>query len=144
MTTELFFRPDVRVSIWKGHLYAGIWWCPLLPPLALLQPERLHTTLIRCWHPWRYGVEWPFIPLVRGWQHTMTQMLNQLLQHQRDARGAVSAWLRCPPWKKSWTFGVPIEVLPICEILQKMLAALCRSVSSEADVHEDEFHISWN
>ena len=142
MNTQLFFEPKVLIEIWKGHVYAGIWWHPCKPPQSVLRPECWHTTLLRCWRP--LGAAEVFENHLEAWKELLTDMMNMLLHRQADVWGLVPVWLRVPPWRKSWTFGVPLELLPLCEVLQRMLAALCRSISDEADVHDDEFHISWN
>ena len=142
MNTRLFFSPKVLLELWKGHLYCGIWWHPRTPPQSILKPENWHTTLLRCWHP--HGARLVFEHHLEAWKDRLSDMMGTMLLPQEDVWGMVAVWLRVPPWRKSWTFGVPEEVLPTCEILQKMLAALCRSISDLSDVHEDEFHISWN
>jgi len=143
MNTQIFFEPTVEITIWKGHLYAGVWWHPHNAPLAILRPENWHTTLLRCWHP--DGAAEVYEPYLVAWNELLTDMLRMLVRPKADVWGLVPVWLRIPPWRKSYTFGVPTEVLPICEILQKMLATLCHSVGYDAaDVREDEFHISWN
>ena len=141
MLTMLFFLPLVSVELWKGHIYAAIWWHPQMPPLSVMRPDKWHTTLVRCWstHP-SFTAE-----LLADWTQLMQSMLNQLLlPRRRWDTNAVGVWLRSPPWRKSYTFGVPYEVLPTCTVLQTMLAALCRSVSPTAQVAAHEFHISWN
>ena len=143
MNTQLWFRPEVKLEIWKGHLYAGVWWQPYNAPLSILRPENWHTTLLRCWHP--LGAAKVFDKHLELWMELLTQMMHEMLNSKYDIWGRVPVWLRSPPWRQSWTFGVPLEVIPLCEILQKMLTAMCQAVSDDqADLVVDEFHISWN
>ena len=144
MLTMLFFLPQVKVELWKGHVYAAVWWHPHLPPLSVMRPDKWHTTLVRCW-PRGPASALFTAELLATWTTLLQSMLDQLLlPRRRWDTNTVGAWLRSPPWRKSYTFGVPYEVLPTCSVLQSMLAELCRSVCPASDVAAHDFHISWN
>ena len=121
MNTQLHFQPKLLLEVWKGHLYAGIWWHTCKPPPSILRPEFWHTTLLRCWHP--QGARHIFEGHLVAWEELLSDMTHTMLHPQEDVWGMVPVWLRIPPWRKSWTFGVPSEVQQTCTILQKMLAA---------------------
>lgn len=138
----LFFLPFVKVEFWKGHVYSAIWWHPQEPPLALLRPEYWHTTMTRCFTQSALFT----VQLLADMEALLNLLLDQMLQapQRRRADRTVGVWLRIPPWKKSWTFGVPLEVLPICDMVQHTIMALCHNIDPHSFVSKDEFHISWN
>ena len=140
MLTMLFFLPVVNIEFWKGHIYAAVWWHPQLPPLSVMRPDKWHTTLVRCWSTSPLFTA----QLLADWTTLLQIMLNHMLQSRRRSDNTVGVWLRSPPWRKSYTFGVPFEVLQSCNVLQSMLSALCRSTCPASHVADDEFHISWN
>ena len=142
MGQQLWFEPVVKVEIWKAHIYAALWWNPVFPPLAILRPEKWHTTLLRAWPQRALGELTPFLS---AWSTLLQALADMILQPQRGDGGGIAVWLVPPPWRRSWTFGVPAEVRGALEPLQTVLRELVRGRDPEAYITpEPDSHISWN
>ena len=75
------------------------------------------------------------------WQDIANTVLAELL----DDRETVEVWLRTPPWRRSWTFGVPSEVMHVLPVLHALLSGFIRAHDPSADIIvEADAHISWN
>ena len=142
MWTPMRFRPSFRVETWKGHVYAACWWHPVGAPLAVLRPERWHTTVLRAWTERDLGEIQPYF---LSWQTLLQGLMEAILWERAAGDGTVKVWMVAPPWAGSWTFGVPREVEGVLGPLQTALAALIISMDGKARVTpEADAHISWN
>ena len=142
MSKQLLFKPTLKIEAWKGHVYAAIWWAPQDAPFGILRPERWHTTVIRAWlsRPMEYVT-----PYFGSWSTLLQGLVDAILLPQTRDDGCVAVWLTPPPWKASWTFGVPAEVEGAVGPIQCALNALILSVDRRAYVTpEADAHISWN
>ena len=142
MNTRLRMSPQVAIELWKGHVYCAVWWNPVGAPLSILQPRRWHTTILRAWLP-----EGQSVPqaLLDDWGMILQMIVTQVLHFEDDNH--VGAWLRVPPWRRSWTFGVPLELMPAITPLQTTASAFIRAHETRADIRMpkvEEVHISWN
>jgi hypothetical protein len=140
MNTQLCFRPTVRIESWKGHVYAAVWWGPQAAPLAVREPWRWHTTLLRAWCA-STSLEKLADEHFKRWQAILNDAMAELLLGYTH----VQVWLCSPPWRKSWTFGVPEEVAHILPALHIMLSVFIRARDPGANIIvEADSHISWN
>ena len=140
MDTQLCFRPIVRIEAWKAHVYAAVWWAPQAPPYAVREPHRWHTTLLRAWLDSTSLAELAEEHFER-WQGLLNLAMAELLNGYTH----VHVWLVPPPWRKSWTFGVPEEVAHILPALHIMLSLFIRARDPTASIILDaDSHISWN
>ena len=132
----------------RNYIYVGVWWRPQRAPLALLEPDLWHTTLLRC------NLTLPSHQLAQ-WMATHGARINILmnallraLTFVRNADNTITVWLLPPPWPKSWTFGVPSNVatalMPLCDMTRRSILAVDPGADVDLDVTDsDGFHISW-
>ena len=141
MWTWLSFLPIIRAEIWQGYLYVGMWMSPQGSPLSILNPRRWHTTCLRA-RPAGLTLSSSSV-LAVAWEAQANLMLNHMVN--RQANGTVRCHLVPPPWKKSWTFGVPPQLKAAIEVISLFFRASVLAADPEAQITEENaFHISWN
>ena len=141
MNTMLFLQPVARVELWKNSVYMAIWWEPQQAPLSIMRPGNMHTTMLRCYS--NGGVA-RFGQHLDAWNVALQASLNALLAPHRHGDGTVHAFLALPPWKNSWTFGVPQHLRSIGEPLARLLEAFIKAIDAQTWFGERVAeHISW-
>ena len=84
--------------------------------------------MVRAWSEKDYGKR------VKMWTESLQIMLDSLVMSLGESGAfgvphkVVPVWLRMPPWRASWTFGVPTEVKRI-HIRTRM------HIRTHADIH---------
>ena len=73
LRTQLLLRPQARVILWKNHIYFGVWWMPSNPPLSILAPEKMHTTVLRVYAD---GDLQKFVPHLAHWSVALQACLH--------------------------------------------------------------------
>jgi hypothetical protein len=142
MMTQLTFQPVLRVETWKDTVYMAIWWCPQTPPLAILQPDHWHTTLMRAGMSRMSARVFVHAHGLRM-QQTLAALMHILLA-PATIGGNIRVWLAPPPWRRSYTFGVPREVAHVIEPLQTAARAIMLAYDYGVSFSdESEHHISW-
>lgn len=141
MWTWLSFVPVIRAEIWQGCLYVGMWMAPQMPPLSILRPSRWHTTCLR--------VRSSALTLGQlatrsvAWETQANAMLAQIVRWQAD--GTVLCHLLPPPWKASWTFGVPPQLSGAVAVISGFFRQAVLVADPDAEViEENAFHIFRN
>jgi hypothetical protein len=142
LMATLFFAPTVRVEVWHGHLYAAIWWAPQRAPLSVLDATRWHTTLLRGFSATAHAIP---AAVVAQWTLVAQTVLNALIAPLRNANGEIPVRMQFPPWRRSWTFGVPLPL----EFLHAPLRDLVQLLASQHDAamwfpDSGPQHVSWN
>ena len=136
---------DLCDRLRRNYIYVGVWWRPQLAPLALREPGLWHTTLLRC-NPTSSPAQ--FMAQHGTRINVCMNALLRSLTFARNADNTITVWLRVPPWQKSWTFGVPSNVvhalMPLCEMTRMSILAVDPGADIDYDAADsDDFHTSW-